>query len=179
MIELVAKSAAEGLLPVAIGKLSLTELPLRTMHSIAPQNGAEVSAVLKKAVGVALPDAGASTAKGDVEILWTARGQYFLVGATPPDLPASVTDQSDAWCAVLLTGERTEDALARLCPIDTAQMGEGDVVRSLIGHMSAIIVRRAEGFEIMVFRAFAKTLVHELREVMVSLNAQEALQKQR
>ena len=175
MIELVAKSAASGVLPATIGTLSVTELPLREIHSIAPFKGAKASAALKKSVGVGLPDAGRSTAKGDVHILWSARGQYLLIGATPPKLSAAITDQSDAWCAVTLTGASAASVMARLCPLDTAQMEDGGVARSLVGHMSAIIVKRAEGFEIMVFRAFAKTLVHELRDAMVSVAAQAAL----
>ncbi|EPX80910.1 sarcosine oxidase subunit gamma [Litoreibacter arenae] len=175
MIDLVAKSAAEGLLPVTIGALTLSEIPHREVHSIAPFKGAKVSTALKKAVGIELPEAGRSTTKGDVQVLWTARGQYFLIGAKPPKLPAAITDQSDAWCAVALTGPSAGDALARLCPLDTAKMGQGDVARSLIGHMSAIIVKRVDGFETIVFRAFARTLVHELRKVMTSLDAQAAL----
>ncbi|RLJ60452.1 sarcosine oxidase subunit gamma [Litoreibacter meonggei] len=175
MIDLIAKSAADGLLPVTIGSMTLTELPLREMHSIAPFKGAKVSAALKKATGVGLPDVGRGTAKGGVEILWTARGQYFLIGATPPKLSAAITDQSDAWCAVVLSGESAPQVMARVCPLDLGRMGEGDVARSLVGHMTAIIVKRADGFEILVFRAFAKTLVHELREVMVSVTAQAAL----
>jgi len=175
VIDLTAKSAAKGLLPITVGTLSLSEMPFREIHSIAPLEGAKVSSVLKKAVGVGLPDVGKSSAKSDVETLWTARGQYFLIGAKPPELSAAITDQSDAWCAVVFTGEGVANAMVRVCPVDVAWMNEGDVVRSLIGHMSAIIVKRANGFELMVFRAFAKTLVHELREVMVSLDAQAAL----
>lgn len=172
MIDLVAKSATESLLPVRINSLSVDEVQMRSMHSIAPFGGAKIDAALKKAVGVGLPKAGKSNRKGEVEILWSARGQYFLIGATPPKVPAAITDQSDAWCAVLVTGEGADQVMARLCPVDVARMGEGDVVRSLVGHMSAIIVKRVDGFEIMVFRAFAKTLVHELREVMRSVSAQ-------
>ncbi len=58
-------------------------------------------------------------------------------------------------------------------PVEPA--GFDDVARSLIGHMTAIIVKRSDGFEVIVFRAFAKTLVHELREVMVSVTAQAVL----
>ena len=175
MIDLIAKPAAEGLLPVTAGTLTLAELPLREMHSIAPFKGAKISAALKKAMGIGLPDVGCATAKGGVEILWTAREQYFVIGATPPKLPAAITDQSDAWCTVVLLGEEAASVMARVCPVEVAQLGEGDVVRSLIGHMTAIIIKRAEGYEIMVFRAFAKTLVHELREVMVSVTAQAVL----
>ncbi|MEP3347819.1 MAG: sarcosine oxidase subunit gamma [Litoreibacter sp.] len=172
MIDLKSKSAAEGLLPVVVGGLSLEEVPHRELYSVAPFKGADVSPELKKAVGVKLPEAGKVSAIDGVEIVWTARGQYFLIGAKPPKLNAAITDQSDAWCAVSLMGAGVADVMARLCPVDVNAMSEGDVVRSLIGEMSAIIVQRAGGFEIMVFRAFTKTLVHEMHATMVSVNAQ-------
>lgn len=175
MIDLVAKSAAEGLLPLNVGAMSLSEIAAREMHSIAPFKAGGVSEVLEKAVGIGLPRVGGSIAKGKVQVLWVARGQYLLIGAQPPELSAALTDQSDAWCAVKLSGRDAQDVMARLCPVEVAAMGEGDVARSLIGHMSAIIVKRVDGFEIMVFRAFAKTLVHEVHAVMVSLQAQADL----
>ena len=173
MIDLKAKSAAEGLLPVTIGGLSLAEVPPRAIYSIAPFKGADVSDALQKAVGLGLPEVGKSQANGAVEIAWVARGQYFLFGAMPPKLNAAITDQSDGWCAVHLAGGEVVEVMARLCPVDVNAMSDGDVLRSLVGEMSAIILRRREGFDIMVFRAFAKTLVHEMREAMVSVNAQQ------
>ncbi|WP_298257386.1 sarcosine oxidase subunit gamma [uncultured Litoreibacter sp.] len=175
MIDLKAKSAAHGMFPLRLGALSADEAASRPIFSIAPFKGSKVDAALVKALGIGLPDAGASTRKGDVEILWVGRGQYFLIGAAAPKLPAAVTDQSDAWCSVRLAGEEAGAVMARLCPVQLDQLQEGQVVRSLVGHMSAIIVKRSGGFEVMVFRAFAKTLADELRAAMVSVNAQAAL----
>lgn len=175
MINLVAKSAAESMLPLSVGALSLSEIPEREMHSIAPFKVGGVSDALQEAVGVGLPEIGCSVAKGSVQVLWVARGQYFLIGALPPKLSAAISGQSDAWCAVSLSGKGAQDVMARLCPLEVCAMGEGDVARSLIGHMSAIIVKREAGFEIMVFRAFAKTLVHEVHAVMMSVQAQADL----
>lgn len=166
MIDLVAKSAAAGLLPATIGTLTLAEMPQSTIHSIAPLKGTKPKG---------FPAVGRSASYGEGKIVWSARGQYFVIGATPPKLKAAVTDQSDAWCHVSLTGADAHAAMARLCPLDTAKMADGDVARSLVGHMSALIIRTQHGFEIMVFRAFAKTLVHEVSEVMTSLAAQENL----
>ena len=175
MIDLVAKSPAAGLLPVTVGASTLSEQPVTQIYSRAPFKGAHVSTALKKAVGLGLPNVGGSKSEDGVEILWAARGQYFLIGAKPPPLPAAITDQSDAWCTVALTGENTDHVMARLCPLDIASMEHGDVARSLVGHMSAIIVKRMGGVTLMVFRAFAKTLVHDLQTAMRSVTAQATL----
>lgn len=166
MIDLVAKTAAQGLLPRTIGTLTLIEFPLEKIYSIAPFKG-------EKPKG--FPQVGGSVAYQGGQLRWSARGQFFLIGAAPPNMQAAITDQSDAWCRVALTGAGAIDAMARFCPLDTAKMAEGDVARSVVGHMTAHITRTKDGFEIMVFRAFAKTLVHELGEVMTSLHAQAKL----
>jgi sarcosine oxidase subunit gamma len=54
-------------------------------------------------------------------------------------------------------------------------MKEGDVARSLIGHMTAIIILRSGGVDVMVFRSMAATLVHEFERVMRSVHAQRSL----
>jgi hypothetical protein len=41
--------------------------------------------------------------------------------------------------------------------------------------MSAIIIIRSDGVDLMVFRSMAATLVHELDRVMRSVNAQRGL----
>ncbi|PTX56698.1 sarcosine oxidase subunit gamma [Litoreibacter ponti] len=163
MIELVAKSPAEGLLPKTIGTLTLSEVT-PTIHSIAPLKGARLKD---------FPDVGKSAPYKGGTLIWSARGQYMLLDAPTPKIKAAITDQSDAWTSVTLTGDRAQALLARLCPLDTAKMAPGDVARSLIGHMSAIIIRQDAGFQIMVFRAFARTLVHEMTDAMTALAARQ------
>lgn len=178
MVDLVAKSPAEGLLPVELDGLVLRELDHVSVWSVAPYSGAEtsVSADLKKATKLTLPKVGKSSASAQARVLWTGRGQFFLLGAAPPKLKAAVSDQSDAWCAVSLDGEGGAAVMARLCPLDLRSMEVGDVSRSLIGHMPAIILRTDTGFELMVFRAFAKTLVHEMTDAMRSVSAQAGIE---
>jgi sarcosine oxidase subunit gamma len=177
VVELIEKSAGAGLLPITQGALTLSEVVQRQITSIAPQRGKEkvVATALKKATGLTLPDVGKSDGKDGAQIIWTARGQYFLIGADAPNLSAALTDQSDAWCAVMLDGVEAADVMARLCPIDVSAMQQGDVARSLIGHMSAIIIREADGFQIMVFRAFAKTLIHEMHRAMRTVAAKSTI----
>ncbi|MEM9434786.1 MAG: sarcosine oxidase subunit gamma [Pseudomonadota bacterium] len=178
MIDLVANASGAGLLPLGIGSARLQELDVGPITSIAPFNGQSkaTDAALSKSFGLGLPEPGKSTSAVGLSLIWTGRGQYFLIGAHPGDLPAAVTDQSDAWTIVSLTGGTDTQILARLCPIDTSAMEVGDVARSLIGHMSAVIWRRENGFTILVFRAFAQTLIHEFEGVMTSLAAQAEIE---
>lgn len=177
MVKLTEISACAGLLPVTHGDVTLRELEAVQITSLAPYDRAEkaVSTALKKSIGAGLPDQGRLFAGTSADILWSARGQYFVLGGKLPKLKAATTDQTDAWACVALEGPSASAVLARLCPLDTGVMDEGDVARSLIGHMSAVIIRRSDGYDLMVFRSMARTLVHELETVMKSLAAQARL----
>ena len=107
--------------------------------------------------------------------MWIGMGKFLLVGEKIEIKEAALTDQSDAWTILSLTGDITADVMDRLCPVDTRVLKTGDVVRSMIGHMSAIIEKTEAGFKLMVFRAFAKTLLHEVCNSMKSVTAQENL----
>ncbi len=47
----------------------------------------------------------------------------------------------------------------------------GKVLRAPVNHMSAIVLRRTEGVELWVFRSMARTLWHELTDVLDHLEA--------
>ncbi len=177
MVDLTANTPCAGLLPLSHGELSLKERNYGAVWSVAPFNGAsrDVSAALKKAIGAGLPGDGRLLAGKSGEVFWTGQGQYFVRALKLPKLPAALSDQSDAWACVGLEGGGAIDVLARLCPLNLRSMDEGDVARSLIGHMQAIIIMRSDGIDLMVFRSMAATLVHELERVMRSVTAQRAL----
>lgn len=174
MVDLSPKTPAAGLLPITFGEMQLRELMPAAITSVAPYDGARarVSKALELAIGAGLPERGRSVNGVKCAVIWAGRGQYFVLGRAVPALDAAVTDQSDAWCCVVLEGADAGAVMARLCPLDLRDMADGDVARSLIGHMSAIIMRRADGFELMVFRSMARTLVHEVERIMRSVAAQ-------
>ncbi|MEM7471317.1 MAG: sarcosine oxidase subunit gamma [Pseudomonadota bacterium] len=177
MVELTAKSACAGLLPVTHGNVTLREIVPETLKSVAPFRGqtSQVSTALRKSIGAGLPDPGRALNAAKGEIIWGGQGQYFVIGGAVPKLPGAVTDQTDAWAFVALEGAGATDVLARLCPLDLHAMDEGDTARSLIGHMNAVIIRRSDSFDLMVFRSMAKTLVHELSVAMKAVAARAAL----
>lgn len=177
MVNLRPKSPCAGKAPVRHGDVTLTELPFVQITSVAPFNGREaaVSKILKASTGAGLPDTGRLLVGGTCEVLWAGQGQFFVAGAPVPSVEAAVTDQSDAWVTLGLDGAQAGDVLARLCPLDLRGMDEGDVARSLVGHIACVIIGRSGGFEIMAFRSMAGTLWCELETAMQSVAARAGL----
>jgi heterotetrameric sarcosine oxidase gamma subunit len=168
---LIARSACAGLLPVTIGSVTLSEVRIDQMASVAPFKGKEamVSEALKAACGIAFPAPNRTTSKGAARAVWAGQGRANVIGCDLPDLSglAAVTDQADGVAAVKIEGDGAEAALARLVPLDlrAATFKRGHTARSLVNHMTASISRLGpKSFEIMVMRSMAQTLVHELTE---------------
>lgn len=179
MVDLKALSPCAGLLPVTKGTVTLSELDLGAMTSIAPFKGQQkaVSDAMKEAHGVAYPAANRMNSKSGVQALWFGQGQALLTGAqADASLQglAALTDQSDAWTVVELKGEHAADVLARLVSIDLrpSEFKRGHSVRCELMHMMASLTKTgADSFQIMVFRSMAKTLVHDLTTAMSNVNA--------
>jgi heterotetrameric sarcosine oxidase gamma subunit len=175
--ELIAKPPL-GHDPLSIGGVTLAEVPMARMTSVAPFNGQD-KAIAKalKPMGLSFPAPGLTVTKGDNELLWTSRGQAFLIGPDPAPLAglAALTDQSDGWAALTLTGENAPDILARLIPIDTRAMVPGTTARTMLTHMSLILTRQADGFRLMVFRSMARSAWHEIEDAMRKVAARHAV----
>jgi sarcosine oxidase subunit gamma len=173
VLKLVAKSPAEGLVPIAVGAMELNEVVPAAITSIACYHGqsAALSAALKEYHGMALPKTGQATGRAGVRAIW-AGPSVFLVGPEPDaDLSnhAAIVDQSDSWCVLNLKGADVEAVLARLSSVDMRlkSMKKGQVVRSQLQHMNAIYHRVSDdSFDIYAFRSMAKTMVHDIDRAM-------------
>jgi len=180
---LIEKSPCAGLLPLETGGLTLDEQLPGAITSIMPYAGQEgaASELLKSVHGMAFPAPNRSTGREGARAVWTGRGQAFVIGApADPALArhAALTDQSDAWAVLRLSGEGAEAVLARLTPLDLnpAVFKRGHAARSALGHMNAVITRTgASAFDLMVFRSMAQSAVHELHEAMISVAARSAV----
>jgi heterotetrameric sarcosine oxidase gamma subunit len=176
--ELKARTACGDELPLEIGSAQLAELDLGPVTSVMVWGSEkELSAAMKSAHGVAFPKPNRSSGKDATRCIWFGRNQALLMG-TAADATlgqhAAIVDQSDAWCAVSLSGEASEDVLARLVPVDLrrAQFKRGHTVRTQVGHLMASVTRTGpESFMILVFRSMAATLIHELKQAMQSVAA--------
>jgi sarcosine oxidase gamma subunit len=156
---------------MTLGGVTLAETDPGPMTSIAvlPGGAKAVSKALKP-LGLAVPAPNSFVEKKGARIVWTGREQAFLMGVAPPVLDgAAVTDQSDGWAVLALSGVAAVDVLARLVPLDLrlASFPVGSAVRSGLNHMNVVILRVGDyAFEIMVFRSMARTAWHEIDTVM-------------
>lgn len=179
MAELLATPATAGLVPLTHGPLTLADAAPARITSVAPLagQGAALDAALA-AMGLGWPAPNRQIAGPSGRIVWAGAGQAFLLDADPAPLAglAALTDQTDAWATLRLTGPAVADVLARLMPVDLrpAAFGDGAALRTALGHMMAVVMRAGDGIEIMVFRSMARTAVHELAAAMSAVAARGA-----
>jgi heterotetrameric sarcosine oxidase gamma subunit len=168
--ELIAKSALDGR-ALTLGGVTLAEVDVGPITSVAVfPGGAKAVAKGLKALGLAMPAPNTFTEKNGARIVWAGRDQAFLVGPGPAALEgAAVTDQSDAWAVLGVSGPGAVDVLARLVPVDLRMTAcpVGTALRSQVNHMNVVILRVGDyDFEIMVFRSMARTAWHELETTL-------------
>ena len=180
MIKLLEKSAAEGLLPIKVSNTSIVEVDGLILTSISPlKNKTEKLADhLKKSHGLSLPNKGRSTGKEGMRALWF--GQHTLLVGPKPDGKLSkfgvLTDQSDAWVILRMSGDLIEDVLMRLSPVDVRlrTFKVGSVVRTGLLHVNVTMHRvGANTIDVYGFRSMAKTLCHELTQALSSVAARD------
>jgi sarcosine oxidase subunit gamma len=175
VVKLIALTPCAGLLPIAHGGVELTEVVPEYLISVAPFAGKAKATTsrLKEQVGVGL----SAMNRRSGPVMWFGHGTWIVAGPVSLDGLAAVTDQSDAWAVVALSGAGAEDVLARLVPVDLrAPVFKTDhVAKTMLGHMSMTISRTGSArFEIMVMRSMAATLVHDLDIAMRGVAARLA-----
>ena len=180
MAELKPCSPCMDLLPVVVKDLHLEEeTGLGRLTLLAPFNGVQdaLSAALEKAYGVPYPAPNSAETNDATRIIWFGRDAALLIGPEPDSALgkwAAITDQSDAWACVTLSGEAATDVLARLVPVDLRpeHFRAGRTLRSLLGHMNVSITSAgADRFLLLVYRSMAVTLVDEVKEAMEAVAA--------
>lgn len=116
----------------------------------------EFESALASAYGISRPEPGMSVLARDGETRLLALGvdQFFALfsHATPDALQivgsaledaAYLTDQTDNWVFLELTGPRARPALERICPIDLhpTSFSVGSAARTVMEHLGALVVR--------------------------------------
>lgn len=171
MANLTFKTAFDGLLPITIGTVTLSEVTPDTVTWIAPAKGkaAAVSKALEKQIGAAFPEPNRVTGT-DMRAVWTGPGQAMILGAVlKPITGAAMSDQTSAWACCAVDGPDAAAVLSRLVPIDLRadKFAVGHAARTLLGHMNCVLMRTGpDRYEVMVFRSMAATATHELECAM-------------
>ena len=156
--------------------------------SIALPLGGEAKALraINTAYGVDLPEVGlsAESKDGKARLLRMAQDQAFVMFThDQPDAAAIVakriktavyvTDQTDVWTALHLSGASSRHALERICPIDlhATVFAEGNVARTVMEHLGVVVVRDAQdSFVLLSASSSAGSFLHavetSIRNVM-------------
>ena len=166
----------------------LVEVSPRSIVSLSPFSGNEAvfNTAIKKLFNSGTPPSAIQaferTSKNACVLVPSAHNQWFLcfdnevadpltaasglLGEVITDHVA-MTDQSDAWLILALTGPLTYSTLERICPIDcsSSAMPIGTTARTMMEHVGIIILRRPDDdgspcFWLMSARSSAASFLH-------------------
>ena len=161
--------------------LSLEEITNCALVSIATPKGGEekLEQAISNAYGVEIPAIGKSADSthktGDnAHFLGMQNDQLFVLFDYPVDEPTDhvtqklgdagyFTDQSDSWVILKISGQKSREALSRICAIDleTEAFTQGSVARTVMEHLGTIIYRDGEdSFILFSARSSAKSFLH-------------------
>lgn len=148
-----------------------------TNHSIVScaanknQHG-NVSSALESALQLSWPEIGHCTAASQALCLGLQIDQCFVMVENEHPIAkelsstlksvAAVTDQSDGWIILDISGSRTRDVLERICPIDLAddKFPIHSLARTSMEHLNVIIVRLDDSFLMLSPRSSAESFLH-------------------
>jgi len=144
----------------------------------------DLDALVKSKLGTRLPAVGKLTHSNDeLMLLGLQTDQCFLVTTSTRVNPekalkellaekAYLSDQSDSWAVLEITGPDSTEALARICPLDLASDAfyEDSVARTSMEHLSVIIHRSGpDGFRLYSPRSSASSFLHAVTESLYNV----------
>ena len=156
----------------------ITGLAIVSM-AISPENDDTFNKAIKKSYKLDRPTVGqfSSAKASNAKILGLQQDQVFMLfdydgdraveeiegKINSKDKLAYLSDQSDSWVTLRISGESCRDALERICPLDIHPdaFPIGTVARTSMEHMAAILIRDDENsFLLMSLRSFADSFLH-------------------
>ena len=161
--------------------ISVSEVTEKAIVSLAisPANDAAFAKAIKKAFKVERPIVGQFTQSetNNATFLGLQQDQLFVMfdyagdravdeinsSINASDQIAYLSDQSDSWVTLRMSGGRCLEALERICPLDLhpTTFLVGSVARTSMEHMAAIIVHESDGsYLLMSLRSFAQSFLH-------------------
>lgn len=168
-----------------IAGLTIAENPGVAMASVAARQGQDkaVAKAIKALAGLDLPGPGGMAMAGDWAAFWLGPGQWMLTApfASHEDIAriakeavgaaGSVTEQSDAWVRLEVSGPRVCDMLERLCNADVRRMQAGQATRCQVEHLGTLLLCHQPGaaFSLLTLRSAARSMMHALVTAAKSL----------
>lgn len=160
---------------VTIGPVTLAERTNVALASLAARRGCQgdVTAAAQ-AIGLPLPGPGHHAAGPVWSAFWLGPDQWMVEAAfeTHEDIvaalrpafggSASITEQTDAWVRLEVTGADLAAVFERLCGLDVRSMRPGDATRTVIEHLGTYVIRGTKGMTVLGPRSAAGSLHHAL-----------------
>lgn len=177
MAELHLQAApALGGFTLTLGENRIEERADLALVSVATPSGGEttLARAFEDNWQLSLPGASCSSVNGDLRAIRTAPDQLMLMFAhATPDAAqvisdrlqgaGYVTDQTDAWVILEISGPATLSALERICPLDLDPAGfpVDAAARTAFEHMGAMMVRLSDTrFLLLSARSSAVSFLH-------------------
>lgn len=163
----------------AFAGVMIAEKTDRWITSISiPENG---KAPLLEGFKLQIPKMGRVTTSdfANAYLLGMRERQWFLVSQSPLTKQASeglktnayITDQSDNWGMLSVSGAQCREVLARICAVDLHKdkFPIGNVVRTLMAHQGVIIYRQGDdSFRLLAPSSSARSFLQALEAAAIS-----------
>ncbi len=167
----------------------LSEVTDRAIISMAIPEGGETAFAerISSAYSCEIPKPGQSlqSSADDARLVWMQRDQFFLLPKyTDHNVTSAVheklgdtaylSDQSDSWVLLRLSGPQSMAALERICPIDlySESFPVNAVSRTVMEHMAAVVIKEGENsFILMGLRSYAHSFLHALETSLTNIAA--------
>ncbi|MCT8330894.1 sarcosine oxidase subunit gamma [Albidovulum sediminis] len=158
------------------GPITIAEVTDVALASVAARQGraADVAAAAKR-IGLDLPPPGRHAAGTPCSAFWMGPEMWMVeapfsthedvVAALKPAFgdAASLTEQTDAWARLRVTGADLPRLFERLCNADLARAEAGHAIRTTIEHLGAfLLVRSAAEIDVLAARSSAGSMHHAL-----------------
>ena len=141
-----------------IGNVTLTEVnPEIFCISIPKKMGKKVNSEFKKILKFNVPNVGQSSMnkKSTTRLIRNSLDQFFILFEKPSEVGAVIksleqsfyiTEQSDAWVGITVSGESSYSCLERICPLDLSaeSFPINTAVRTLMEHLNVLIIKTSE-----------------------------------
>ena len=174
MAKLSATSSLDGY-DKEIGTIRLREISNQSLIAMAIPLGEETKFKnsIKNIFGLKMSSPNKSVKNKDTRIFSTQPDQIFVLTKRTDDPEKSmaievgksayITDQTDAWVILEISGSSSREALERICQLDLDKeiFQLDSMARTSMEHMSAIIIRKADDtFYLMSASSSAKSFLH-------------------
>ena len=177
-IVLTETSPLEGT-SLTIAGCTLRERPEIALTSLdCPLGGdSAFDAMLRERFAVSRPEPTRSNVTGNIRAVSLSPDQVLLMHPVDFEIEegdaAYATEQTGSWCVIELSGERAQNALRRVCPIDLHEstFPAGASARTVMEHMGAIVIRTGDtSFLLLSASSSALSFWHALEQSLANIS---------